>query len=500
MNRLYYGDNLKVMKGLASESIDLIYLDPPFNSGRNYNLIYREENGKTSQAQASAFNDTWKWEHEAKALREAIVQYDEDRRQYGSTVTKEGIPSSVVIFLGGMERILGDTPMHAYLVNMAPRLVEMYRLLKGTGSIYLHCDPTASHYLKILMDAVFEAENFRNEIVWFYPDSPGRPTKDFPRKHDTILRFTKSKEWTFNDEAIRVPILEASVERYKTARVIAGHTYVGGKAVEIGKIPEDVWRIPVIKQNSKQALGYQTQKPEALLERIIKVSCPKDGIVLDPFCGCGTTVTVAERLGIRWIGIDITHLAIGVIKKRLREAHGEALRPYQVIGDPVDLEGVRTLAKDSKFEFQCWAVDRVGGLVSGDRNRKGSGPDRGVDGIIPFGEDQRVVLQVKGGTLKADDVRALSSVVDHEKAAIGMLVALERPTKGMVGYAEDQGQYEWKDPKGYTEKYPKIQILTIEEILAGKAVQYPRYAKRETKASPAKAMESKGRQASLEVK
>ena len=263
-NKLYWGDNLHIMRTLRSDSIDLIYIDPPFFSGRNYNMIFQDQN------EVMTFEDIW----------------------------DGGIPT--------------------YSIWLNARLVEMKRLLKPKGSIYVHLDWHAGHYMKIELDKIFGYTNFRNEIIWFYPDSPGRSNRDFPSKHDTIFRYVKNKdEWTFNDKDVRVPILEESKERYKTPRILGGREYVGGKSAEIGKIPEDVWRMPVVKQNSEQALGYPTQKPESLLERIINSSSNEGDVVADFFCGGGTTPTVAQRLGRRWIASDISRIAIEVTKGRI---------------------------------------------------------------------------------------------------------------------------------------------------------------------------------------
>ncbi len=263
-NKLYWGDNLHVMRTLPSESVDLIYIDPPFFSGKNYNMIFQDQN------EVMTFEDIW----------------------------EGGIPT--------------------YSIWLNARLLEMKRLLKPKGSIYVHLDWHAGHYMKVELDKIFGYINFRNEIIWFYPDSPGRSNRDFPSKHDTIFRYVKNKdEWIFNDVEVRIPILEESKARYKTPRKLGGKEYVGGKSAEIGKIPEDVWRMPVVKQNSEQALGYPTQKPEILLERIIKASTKEGDVVADFFVGGGTTPSVAQRLGRRWIASDISRIAVEITKGRI---------------------------------------------------------------------------------------------------------------------------------------------------------------------------------------
>ena len=292
---IFCRDNLEILQGINSNCIDLIYLDPPFNKKK----VFTAPIG--SSAEGASFSDIFR---EKDVKDEWVLTIQEDHEEIYS-------------FLTGIKNY-GNKYNYCYLVYMCIRLMEMHRILKDTGSIYLHCDPTMSHYLKILLDCIFGEKSFRNEIVWFYPDSPGRPSKDFPRKHDTILRYTKGISYIFDTEKIRVPILEESKNRYKTARVIGGKQYIGGASVEKGKIPESVWRIPVVKRNSKQATDYPTQKPIALLERIIQASSQEGEIVLDPFCGCATTCVAAEKWARQWIGIDVSHKAYELVQKRLR--------------------------------------------------------------------------------------------------------------------------------------------------------------------------------------
>ncbi len=331
INRLYYGDNLKVMGGLPSESVDLIYLDPPFNSGKNYNLIYRDEEGEISEAQASAFNDTWKWETEAKALRMAVRE---------GKATTEPVPGSVIDFLDGMAAILKDCPMHAYLVNMAPRLVEMRRILKDTGSIYLHCDQTASHYLKVLMDAVFGARNFRNEIIWCYSTS-GRGKREFSKKHDTILFYSNGDDYYWGGDAVRVPYSEAYLESHFKDEDEEGNRcrrrFDAGKwrtyYPEKGMIPNDWWEIPYVNSQAKERLGYPTQKPEVLLERIITASCPPGGLLLDPFCGTGAILVEGALVGLSPIGSDISDKMVDGARKNLHHLGLDAALHECDVGD-----------------------------------------------------------------------------------------------------------------------------------------------------------------------
>ena len=307
-NLLYYGDNLDVLRRHApDESVDLVYLDPPFNSNANYSVLFAEH-GTKSAAQIKAFEDTWEWNTEAATTFEEVVEG-------GGEVAKA---------LMAFRTLLGTSDMLAYLSMMAPRLIELHRVLKPTGSLYLHCDPTASHYLKLLLDSVFGAKHFRNEIAWCYwgPGSPGQ--RQFSRKHDIILWFSKGATWTWNPDAVRIPHAAKTVENYKPGRVGAG--FAAGEVEQErgldsgGKIPEDWWPI-AIAPRGKEYLGYPTQKPIKLLDRIIRASSNPGDLVLDPFCGCGTTIDAAQALDRRWVGIDITHLAVGLIKHRLLERY-----------------------------------------------------------------------------------------------------------------------------------------------------------------------------------
>lgn len=303
-NQLYYGDNLDILREhIAPESVDLIYLDPPFNSKATYNVLFREQNGTRSAAQITAFEDTWHWGLESEMAYHEVVT--------------EG-PKRLADLLQALRQFLGTNDMMAYLTMMAIRLAELHRVLKPTGSIYLHCDPTASHYLKLLMDAVFGGKNFRNEIIWCYAGG-GIPKKDFPRKHDVIFRYTKTDHYFF------APVYRP----YSPGTVQRGRTKVKGKYAEIGLreegTPVNDWWPDVPKITSPtdlEKLGYPTQKSEALLERIIKASSNEGDLVLDPFCGCGTTIAVAERLNRHWIGIDNNEIAISLTKHRLEDVFG----------------------------------------------------------------------------------------------------------------------------------------------------------------------------------
>jgi len=454
-NRLYYGDNLDILqREIADESVDLVYLDPPFQSGRNYNILFEEKNGSASSAQIKAFEDTWHWTQEAAALFQQMV---------------EGGPERVSQALQGFRMFLGENDMMAYLAMLAPRLVELRRVLKDTGSIYLHCDPTASHYLKMLVDSVFGAANYRNEIVWCYAGG-GIPRRDFPRKHDVILRYTKCDEYFF--QPIYRPYSPGTVQR--------GRTAVKGKYAKAGLrkegTPVNDWWPDVPKITSPtdpEKLGYPTQKSEALLERIIRASSSQGDTVLDPFCGCGTAVAVAQRLNRHWIGIDITHLAVNLIKYRLRDAFGEGVEDtYEVIGEPTDLAGAQQLAAEDPWQFQFWAL----GLVEARPVEEKKGADRGIDGRIYFHDEagtkktKQIILQVKAGKTGVKHVRDLRGVIEREEAAIGVLITMRAPTRPMEKEAAAAGFY--RSP-GWRRDYPRLQILTIEDLFSGKQIKGP---------------------------
>jgi site-specific DNA-methyltransferase (adenine-specific) len=363
-------------------------------------------------------------------------------------------------------------------------MVELHRVLKPTGSIYLHCDPTASHYLKLLMDAVFGLKNFRNEIVWCYSIG-GKSHKTFGRKHDVILWYTKSNEWTFNPDVPYVRVSRKPDSHMKVITDEAGVTWQEKTDAKTGKIyrypldkiADDYWlNMEQLNREDAERLGYPTQKPEALLERIIAASSNEGDMVLDPFCGCGTTVAVAERLKRHWIGIDITHLAISLMRHRLHDTFGHDLSPYEVIGDPKDLESARALAEENRYQFEWWALGLVDARPAQDKRK---GADRGVDGYINFFDDnsgkaKTIIVQVKSGGVNRSYIATLNSDREREKAPIGILITLEEPTKPMLEEAATAGYYEPEHFPGY--QYPRIQILTIKELLDGKEAQYPRMA------------------------
>jgi DNA modification methylase len=468
-NVLYYGDNLDILRRyIPDETVDLIYLDPPFKSDQDYNVLFAEQNGSRSSAQIKAFEDTWRWDQASAEAYQRVVEG-------GGKVAQAML---------AFRTYLAENDMMAYLSMMAPRLQELKRVLKLTGSIYLHCDPTASHYLKILMDAIFGPSNFQNEIVWHYRKWPaGRYT--FQRNHDIILFYSKSgsRERTFNQ--LYMGRTQSTLKRFGTARIVSGYDKEARRLPSktesrpsAGVRQDDVWeigRVPPIKQL------FPTEKPPALLERIVRASSSESDIVLDPFCGCGTTIVEAERLKRRWIGIDITHLAITLIKHRLADAWSHcrdscAKPQYKVIGEPKDLSGARTLAKDDPYQFQWWAL----GLAGARPVEQKKGADKGIDGRLYFHDEpdtqgaktKQIVLSVKSGQVSVSHVRDLRGVVEREKAQIGVLLCLEKPTKTMRTESASAGFY--KSPWG---QHPILQILTVEELLLiGKEIDYPNIA------------------------
>ncbi len=491
-NKLYFGDNLPILREhVADESVDLIYLDPPFNSKATYNVLFREANGTESPAQITAFDDFWHWDMAAESAFHEVVT---------------GPHAKVSDLLQALRRFLGTNDMMAYLTMMAIRLVELHRVLKPTGSIYLHCDPTASHYLKLLMDAVWGADNFRNEIIWHYGGRGAKAiARQFPRNHDIILFYSKAPgrqlfrhqytrhiytqaearrrglrqdengRWfktaprgDYTDDSVRRLEAEGRIHRTRTGGIrVKYFLETEGDLIAEDALVGDTWfDIADAMHIGKERLGYPTQKPEALLERIISASSNEGDLVLDPFCGCGTTVAVAERLHRRWIGIDITHLAIALMRNRLHDAFGEDLNPYEVIGEPKDLPSAKALALENRHQFQYWALGLVRARPAG-KPKKGA--DRGIDGMILFFDDnsgkaKRGILQVKSGHVSVSHVRDLKGVMEREKAAIGALITLEKPTRPMLQEAAEAGLY---DPPSRLESVPRVQVLTIEGLLAG---------------------------------
>jgi site-specific DNA-methyltransferase (adenine-specific) len=510
-NRLFYGDNLEVLRGrdadnkplIPDESVDLIYLDPPFNSASNYNVLFRAPDGKASDSQIEAFEDTWHWtDAAAHAYHEVLTGH------HGRAAT----------LLRAMRDALGENDMMAYLAMMAVRLIELHRVLKPTGSLYLHCDPTASHYLKLLLDGIFGPEQFRSEVIWKRGHAHNSARRYGP-SHDTILFYgkTDAANWlggfhTYDDAYVQKHYrhVDADGHRYKHenptgAGVRRGETGKPWRGIDPtpkgrhwvrppdeleeldrngriywpkkpGSWPyiklyldagrgvplQDVWTdIDVINMQARERLGYPTQKPVALLERIINASSNPGDVVLDPFCGCGTTVHAAQKLGRQWIGIDVTHLAISLIERRLKDAFPAI--SFEVHGVPRDLASARDLAARDKHQFQWWAVSLVDAVPQGGSKK---GADRGIDGIRwvktgPRPEDvDRVVVSVKGGGVSVKDVRDLAGTVQREKALGGLLITLEKPTRDMLKEAASHGYAEYG-----LGSFRRIMVKTIDDLL-----------------------------------
>ena len=464
-NTLYYGDNLEILrKYIKDESVDLIYLDPPFNSNTTYNVLFKDEKGQ-SRSQIKAFTDFWHWD-------------EESAKTYNYLINDDKVPAKVKELIFALHQFLGENQMNAYLVMMSVRLIELHRVLKDDGSLYLHCDPTASHYIKLVLDSIFGQKNFRNEIIWAYSTS-GRPKDRFPWKHDTIFCYGKTNKTFFNVKEVKVPYSEEYINTHfpykdKTGRVYRKRFDAGKWRIyyaDEGMIPNDVWEIPYVNSMSPERLGYPTQKPLILLERIIKASSRDDGIILDPFCGCGTTIDAVEKINKetnsnrKWIGIDITHLAINLIKRRIADKYGKLPNiDFKVVGEPQDLASARQLALEDRYQFQWWAIS----LVDGIPKDKKKGADRGIDGLAYYAlpdKTIKIAIQVKSGHVKRNDISTFATDIDSEGAEFGIFITLETPTNKMIKEAVDKGFI--KD-KIRQEQIPRIEIITIEELLNGK--------------------------------
>ena len=513
-NALYYGDNLDVLRdSIASESVDLIYLDPPFNSNANYNVLFKAPSGEQSAAQIEAFEDTWHWNESA------ALAFDEVRTSPNS---------DAAIMLRAMQAALGNNDMMAYLAMMAVRLLELHRALKPTGAIYLHCDSTASHYLKIILDSIFGNENYRNEIIWkrrVGMSSAVHESNRYGNITDTILFYAKSSKAQFYPQynlydsdyqkyiEDRFTMIDSDGRRFQATSLVnpaprpnlryeykgyapppngwmisrekmeqwdgegriyfpkepSGRLRRKSYADELRGMPvQNLWTdIQELNSQAQERLGYPTQKPVSLLERIIGASSKPGDTVLDPFCGCGTTIHAAQKLERSWIGIDVTHLAISLVERRLKEAFPNL--NYDVFGVPSDIGGARDLARRDKYEFQKWITGKVGA-----QPYKGGkkGMDRGIDGYLHFRDaDQRpqfAVVSVKGGSTNPGHVRDLKGTVGREEAAMGLFLTLNEPTREMEREAASAGFYETGGMK-----FPRLQILTATQILDGRRPQVP---------------------------
>jgi len=512
---LYYGDNLDILRRyIADASVDLVYLDPPFNSNRDYNVIFKDESGRKSDAQLLAFEDTWHWGPSAEATYAYLT----------NTARHEGrVPNTVSTIVAALRAGIGENQMMAYLIEMAVRLVELHRVLKPTGSLYLHCDPTASPYLRLVLDSVFGPQNFRNEIVWQRTNAHN-DARRFGRIHDVLLYYARSDSTTWN--RVFVPYDEKYVETYYRYKDPDGRRWKSGDATAPGgrgplyewnghsrnwrytlenmqrlesegklyytpkgivrvkqyldempgMVAQDIWSdepTRYIVSWSDEGLDYPTQKPVGLLERILAASSNPGDVVLDPFCGCGTALVAAQKLDRRWIGIDITYLAIAVMRARLKDSFG--LVEVEVIGQPTEVEGARQLAAspDGRYQFQWWALNLVDAKPLGGVEKKGA--DRGIDGLITFTDLNRelhsVLVSVKSGHVTSAMVRDLKGTLEREKGSIGLFITLEEPSREMRLEADTAGLFHselWK------RDYSRIQILSIRELLEeGKKPQLP---------------------------
>ncbi len=510
-NNLYFGDNLYILRNhIADQSVDLIYLDPPFNSNRAYNVIFKDKTGKRAAAQIQAFEDTWQWSNETQAAFDEIMSGE--------------YPPELKDMIKAFREYMGESEMMAYITMMAIRLFELHRVLKNTGCLYLHCDPTASHYLKILLDQVFGIKTFKNEIIWKRTQPKGHAYTRFPSSHDVILFYAKEKSAKFNTQfkphdpeyvgkfykyieektgrkyrldnlanpnknrpnltyefppgsgTIRVwrwtkdrmskAWKEGRVVLPRKGKVVAYKRYLDEME---GAIVTDIWDdIEHLHGSHAETLGYPTQKPVALLERIIKASSEEGDIVLDPFCGCGTTIAAAEKLRRKWIGIDITYLAVALIKKRIREHFSDC--KFNIVGEPKSSDDAEELFKQSPFQFESWAVSFIGGQPY----KSTGGGDTGIDGFLYFQDYEKkyhkIIIEVKGGKYQPRDVRALARVMAREKAPLGLLIALNPPTKGMQKEATILGK--WKMP-GHDREFPALQIVTVADLFKGHLPELP---------------------------
>ncbi len=518
MNYLYFGDNLEILRRFVKdESVDLIYLDPPFNSKRDYNAVFTGKGGQKAAAQVQAFEDTWRWDDVAAAAYEEVVF--------------TGTHTGAAEFLKAMRALLGTNDMLAYLTMMTIRMVELHRVLKPTGSIYLHCDPTMSAHLRLMMDSIFGVKNFHNEVLWRRSFSHGdgkQGARHYGRVLDHILFYSKTKLGTWN--AQYEPYTDLALERdynkvedgtnrrYRltpldgpggAAKGNPEYTFLGvhgfwrysqekmntlhqqgrivvsktGKSLSQkmyldeakGRPVDTCWTdINRISPNSKEGLGYPTQKPIALLERIIKASSNEHDVVLDPFCGCGTTITAAQKLNRNWIGIDITHLAVNLMRTRLIDTFGEKIREtFKVIGEPTTHEDAVALAENDKYQFQFWSLGLVGARPDSSGEKKGA--DKGVDGKRFFSDELRgapktIIFSVKGGqSIPPTSVRDLRGTIEREEAEIGVLISLAEPTRNMREEAASAGFY----TSAFGTKHKRIQLYTIDELLNGAHLDLP---------------------------
>ncbi|MEY3220152.1 MAG: hypothetical protein RIT27_1509 [Pseudomonadota bacterium] len=456
MNQLYLGDCLNVLRDhIKDETVDLIYIDPPFNSKRNYNIFFDD---KEIHTQRVAFEDTWSYKNVSDSLLEL------------QTVKNKPLHTLLNAYQ------LVAPQVFPYLVMMTLRILELHRVLKSTGSFYLHCDPTASHYLKTICDAIFGANQFRNEIVWKYTGN-SIPKKCYPKKHDIIFWFSKSHTISFYPERILQPYSALTHHRYnhvdEQGRKYKISALKGGKQeivyMKEGKYCDDVFEIPVLR--GKEHLGYPTQKPRALLERIIQAHSNEGDVILDGFCGCGTTLDAAEYLKRKWIGIDVSPIAIALMKRRLQDSYQTDLSKFTIRGVPEDKESAIKLWEENPFAFQDWWITEFE-VFSSTFGKKGA--DQGIDGLgmylIPTVEQPiKAGFQVKGGKVQSKDIDALWGAMNKHKCELGVFLTIQAPTKPMLETVANSGYY---SAAGFN--YPRLQILTLEEFFSRKILQLPK--------------------------
>ena len=518
-NRLFYGDNLPVLlEHIETESVDLVYLDPPFNSNRSYSVIFGEhvQRNDDANAQIQAFDDTWHWTPETERLfRDMLLNS----------------PTEVADAMQAFRTLVGESDAMAYLVMMSPRLVELHRALKPTGSLVLHCDPTMSHYLKVLLDAIFGAANLRNEIIWQRTGAKGYQTRRLASNHDVLLFYGKTADSTWNNDAAFEPYREeeldaktaekyaskdASGRRYQLTSLVGPNdprpnltyeflgvtrrwrwsrermqaAYEAGQIIQTapGRVPRfkryldeqrgkplgDVWTdIPPLNSRAAERLGYPTQKPLALLERIIRLTTEPGAVVLDPFCGCGTTVDAAQKLGRAWAGIDITYISIDLIIKRLQATFGQSVMDdVEVDGIPYDMQSAQRLFEKSPFDFERWAVS----MLHAQPNEKQVG-DKGIDGVRRFIIDSQSVgkalVSVKGGkNVPPTHVRDLAGTVHNARdAQLGVLITLnDSLTRGAQEVINTSGV--WTHPAN-GQDFPVLQHISVRDLMAGHRPDLP---------------------------
>ena len=449
---LVRADNLEEMQKFPDECIDLIATDPPFNSKRDYFVPFRDEHGREPDALVKAFSDTWTWGSTAEeTCHNLIVNVG---GQVGATIQ-------------GLQQFLDETPMMTYLVMMAARIVEMHRILKSTGSLYLHCDPTASHYLKIILDAIFDTKNFRNEIIWHY-QTGGVSKRWFGRKHDVILFYSKTNKYSIDLTRVKESRTPEVIRRIETGNENAT------RATDLERLPFDVWNIQALNAMDNERTGYPTQKPIDLYTRIIKASSNKGNLVLDPFCGCGTTLMAAEKLEREWIGIDLTYLATGAVKLQIEKLFPQLRNEIIVTGTPENEEQALELARTNHKGFEEWSVTHVLKFKS-NANKVADG---GVDGtfVFPLGrirgkqEYGKAVAQIKGGGYALGDVRDFRTAMQNANADLGVFVVTKPPTSGMLTEAARAGTY---NHPSYEFSADALQIYQIQDYFRDKLPQLP---------------------------